>query len=146
MGPSKDGVRGRCDTPEAVNIGPAAARESYLVVDKIIAAAKSAGAAGIHPGYGFLSENPALAEACEAAGIVFVGPSPDSIRAMGSKSSAKAIMRKAGVPVTPGYDGDDQDAKHLAAEAEKIGFPVLLLSLARRGVHRRPDARRWRRP
>ena len=111
---------------DAVNIGPAAARESYLVVDKIIAAAKSAGAAAIHPGYGFLSENPALAEACEAAGIVFVGPSPDSIRAMGSKSSAKAIMRKAGVPVTPGYDGDDQDPKHLAAEAEKIGFPVLI--------------------
>ncbi|MDB4941272.1 MAG: Methylcrotonyl-CoA carboxylase biotin-containing subunit [Labilithrix sp.] len=111
---------------EAVHLGPAAARESYLVVDKIIAAAKATGAQAIHPGYGFLSENPLLAEACAAAGIVFVGPSPEAIRAMGDKASAKAIMAKAGVPVTPGYHGTDQSPANLAAEAEKIGYPVII--------------------
>jgi len=115
---------------EAVRIGPAAAKESYLVVENILAAAKSTGAEAIHPGYGFLSENPALAEACEAAGIVFVGPSASSIRAMGSKSSAKALMERADVPLTPGYHGDDQSPQKLAAEASKIGFPVLIKASA----------------
>jgi len=111
---------------ESVRIGPAAARESYLVVDHIIDAAKRTGAEAIHPGYGFLSENPMLAEACAAAGIVFVGPTPAAIRAMGSKSSAKAIMEKAGVPTTPGYHGAEQSPAGLAAQAERIGYPVLI--------------------
>ena len=111
---------------QAVRIGPPAAKESYLLVDAIIAAAKSTGAEAIHPGYGFLSENPALADACEAAGIVFVGPRAASIRAMGSKSSAKSIMERADVPLTPGYHGDDQTPANLAAHAAKIGFPVLI--------------------
>ena len=110
----------------AVRIGPAAARESYLVVENIIAAARRTGAAAIHPGYGFLSENPLLAEACEAAGILFVGPTAAAIRAMGSKSSAKAIMAKANVPITPGYHGDDQSPARLAAAAIQIGYPVLI--------------------
>ncbi|RYE94778.1 MAG: acetyl-CoA carboxylase biotin carboxylase subunit, partial [Myxococcales bacterium] len=111
---------------EAVRIGPAAARESYLRIEAIVEAARRTGAAAVHPGYGFLSENPALAEACEAAGIVFVGPSAHSIRAMGSKASAKALMNEARVPTTPGYHGDDQDPARLAAEAVRIGFPVLI--------------------
>jgi 3-methylcrotonyl-CoA carboxylase alpha subunit len=115
---------------DAVRIGPAPARESYLVVDKIVEAAKRAGAEAIHPGYGFLSENPALADACEAAGVVFVGPSAAAIRAMGSKSSAKAIMAQAGVPITPGYHGADQTPSHLAAAAEEIGYPVLIKATA----------------
>ena len=111
---------------EAVRIGPAAARESYLVVDHIIDAAKRSGAEAIHPGYGFLSENPLLAEACAANGVVFVGPTPEAIRAMGSKSSAKAIMEKAGVRTTPGYHGAEQSPAGLAAQAERIGYPVLI--------------------
>ena len=111
---------------QALRIGPAAARESYLVVDRIIEAAKRSGAEAIHPGYGFLSENPLLAEACAASGIVFVGPTAEAIRAMGSKSSAKAIMEKAGVPTTPGYHGAEQSPAGLAAEAERIGYPVLI--------------------
>ena len=111
---------------EAYRIGPAPARESYLVVENTLAAAKASGAEAIHPGYGFLSENADFAEACAAAKVVFVGPRPSSIRAMGSKSSAKTLMGKAGVPLTPGYHGDDQDPAHLAAEAKKIGFPVLI--------------------
>ena len=115
---------------EAVRIGPPAARESYLVVEKIVDAAKRTGAQAIHPGYGFLSENPALAEACEAAGIVFVGPSAASIRAMGSKSAARALMEKADVPTTPGYHGDDQSLERLQAEADRIGYPVLIKASA----------------
>ncbi len=115
---------------EAIRIGPAPARESYLVVEKILAAARQSGAQAIHPGYGFLSENPALADACEAEGVVFVGPSAAAIRAMGSKSSAKAIMARAGVPITPGYHGDDQTLSHLAAAAESIGYPVLIKATA----------------
>ena len=115
---------------EAIRLGPAPARESYLVIDKILEAAKRSGAQAIHPGYGFLSENPALADACDAAGVVFVGPSAAAIRAMGSKSSAKAIMAKAGVPITPGYHGDDQTPSHLAAAAETIGYPVLIKATA----------------
>jgi 3-methylcrotonyl-CoA carboxylase alpha subunit len=115
---------------EAVHIGPPAARESYLVADKIIAAAKRTGAEAIHPGYGFLSENAGFAEACKAAGIVFIGPPPGAIRAMGSKSEAKKIMEKAGVPLVPGYHGDDQSPELLAKEAGRIGFPVLIKASA----------------
>ena len=115
---------------EAVHIGPSAARESYLVADRIIDAAKRTGAQAIHPGYGFLSENAGFADACAAAGIVFIGPPADSIRAMGSKSEAKKIMEKAKVPLVPGYHGDDQSPELLAAEAAKIGFPVLIKAAA----------------
>ncbi len=94
---------------EAVHIGPSAARESYLVGDKIIEAAKATGAEAIHPGYGFLSENAGFAQAVIDAGLIWVGPKPDSIRAMGLKDAAKKLMAEAGVPVTPGYLGDDQD-------------------------------------
>jgi 3-methylcrotonyl-CoA carboxylase alpha subunit len=115
---------------EAVHIGPSAARESYLVAEKIVAAARRTGAQAVHPGYGFLSENAGFAEACEKAGIVFIGPPPDSIRAMGSKSEAKKIMEKAGVPLVPGYHGDDQSPELLAKEAARIGFPVLIKASA----------------
>ena len=115
---------------EAVHIGPSAARESYLVADRIIDAAKRTGAQAIHPGYGFLSENAGFADACAAAGIVFIGPPAASIRAMGSKSEAKKIMEKARVPLVPGYHGDDQSPELLAAEAAKIGFPVLIKASA----------------
>lgn len=93
---------------EAVHLGAAPAPESYLRVEKIIEAAKRTGAGAIHPGYGFLSENAEFAESCAAAGIVFIGPSPDAIRAMGLKSSARRLAAEAGAPVVPGYDGDDQ--------------------------------------
>jgi len=115
---------------EAVHIGGSPPRESYLVVDKILDAAKRTGAQSIHPGYGFLSENAAFAEACEKAGIVFIGPPPSAIRAMGSKSEAKKIMEKAGVPLVPGYHGDDQSPELLVKEAERIGFPVLIKASA----------------
>ena len=115
---------------EAVHIGPSAARESYLVAERIIDAAKRTGAQAIHPGYGFLSENAGFADACAAADIVFIGPPADSIRAMGSKSEAKKIMEKARVPLVPGYHGDDQSPDLLAAEAAKIGFPVLIKASA----------------
>src|SRR3954468_16131502 len=106
---------------EAVRIGPPPVRESYLKADAILAAAKQTGAEAIHPGYGFLSENAAFAEACAAAGIVFVGPPPSAMRAMGLKDRAKALMEKAGVPVVPGYHGDMQDAKFLSRKAYEIG-------------------------
>jgi len=115
---------------EAVLIGPAAARESYLVIDRIIAAARRTGAQAIHPGYGFLSENEGFCEACDAAGIVFIGPPVSAIRAMGSKSEAKKLMEAAGVPLTPGYHGDDQDPALLAREADAIGYPVLIKAAA----------------
>jgi len=111
---------------EAVLIGPAAARESYLVADKILAAARQTGAEAVHPGYGFLSENADFAEACEGAGIAFIGPAASAIRAMGSKSAAKALMEKAAVPLTPGYHGDNQDAGFLAQQADRIVYPVLI--------------------
>jgi len=114
----------------AVAIGPAAARESYLAIEPIIEAARRSGAAAVHPGYGFLSENAAFAEACAAAGLIFIGPPPSAIRAMGSKSAAKALMARAGVPLVPGYHGDDQDAARLAAEAAAIGYPVLIKASA----------------
>ncbi|MBS0361360.1 MAG: biotin/lipoyl-binding protein [Proteobacteria bacterium] len=118
------------DADRAVLIGPAAARESYLVPEKIIAAAKATGAEAIHPGYGFLSENADFAEAVVKAGLVWIGPPPAAIRAMGLKDAAKALMQKAGVPVTPGYLGEDQSDKTLATEAARIGFPVLIKAVA----------------
>ncbi|MEP1291944.1 MAG: biotin carboxylase N-terminal domain-containing protein, partial [Nitratireductor sp.] len=107
---------------EAVRIGEAQASLSYLDGDAVIAAARATGAEAIHPGYGFLSENADFAEACQAAGLVFVGPPPDAIRVMGDKAGAKAVMVEAGVPVVPGYDGADQSAGRLAAAAREIGF------------------------
>jgi 3-methylcrotonyl-CoA carboxylase alpha subunit len=115
---------------EAVRIGPAPAAESYLRGEAIIAAALRTGAEAIHPGYGFLSENPGFVEAVEAAGLVFIGPPASAIRAMGLKDAAKALMVKAGVPVVPGYHGADQDPARLAAEAEAIGYPVLIKARA----------------
>ncbi len=115
---------------ESVCIGPAPARESYLNVDAVLAAARAERADAIHPGYGFLSENAAFADACAAAGIVFVGPSASAIRAMGLKHEAKAIVAKAGVPVVPGYMGEDQAAARLEQEAARIGFPLLVKAVA----------------
>jgi 3-methylcrotonyl-CoA carboxylase alpha subunit len=117
-----------CD--EAVLIGPAAAKDSYLRGDKIIEVAKATGAQAIHPGYGFLSENAEFADACQAAGLVFIGPPGSSMRAMGSKSAAKQLMEQAGVPLVPGYHGDDQDPELLQREANRIAYPVLLKASA----------------
>lgn len=114
----------------AVCLGGASPAESYLRGDAIIEAALGSGAQAIHPGYGFLSENPEFVEAVEAAGLVFIGPSAEAIRAMGLKDAAKAVMSEAGVPVVPGYHGGNQDDAHLAAEAVKIGFPVLIKAVA----------------
>ena len=118
------------EADEAVHIGPSPARESYLVGAKIIAAAKDSGADAIHPGYGFLSENADFAQDVIDAGLVWVGPKPDSIRAMGLKDAAKALMQAAGVPVTPGYMGDNQDPAFLASQAAAIGSPVLIKAVA----------------
>jgi len=115
---------------ETVCIGPATATESYLVADKILAAAKLTSADAIHPGYGFLSENPEFSEACAENGIIFVGPFADSMRAMALKGAAKKLMEKASVPVVPGYHGDDQSLETLTAEIENIGFPVLIKAVA----------------
>ena len=115
---------------EAVHIGPSPARESYLVGERIIAAAKQTGAEAIHPGYGFLSENADFAQAVIDAGLIWVGPKPASIRAMGLKDAAKARMIAAGVPVTPGYLGEDQSPERLQQEADAIGYPVLIKAVA----------------
>lgn len=115
---------------EAIHIGPAAARESYLRSDAILDAARRSGAQAIHPGYGFLSENADFADACVAAGIAFIGPPASAIRAMGDKSAAKALMAKAGVPLTPGYHGDQQAPEFLRAQADGIGYPVLIKASA----------------
>ena len=115
---------------EAIRIGPAEAAGSYLNSAAIVAAAKASGAEAVHPGYGFLSENPDFVEAVEAAGLVFIGPSASAIRAMGLKDAAKALMEKAGVPVVPGYHGERQEADFLAGEAEAIGYPVLIKARA----------------
>ena len=115
---------------EAHPIGPAAAADSYLSIDKVIAAAKAAGAGAIHPGYGFLSERAEFAEACALAGIVFVGPPPGAIRAMGLKGEAKALMEKAGVPISPGYHGTRQEPDFLREKAYEIGYPVLIKAVA----------------
>ncbi len=115
---------------EAVHIGPPAVAESYLQGERIIAAALANGADAIHPGYGFLSENPSFIDAVEKAGLIFIGPSADAVRAMGLKDAAKKLMEKAGVPVVPGYHGDNQDPAFLAAEAAIIGYPVLIKARA----------------
>jgi 3-methylcrotonyl-CoA carboxylase alpha subunit len=129
---------------EAVHIGPSPARGSYLVGEKIIEAAKATGAEAIHPGYGFLSENADFAQAVIDAGLIWVGPKPASIRAMGLKDAAKKLMAEAGVPVTPGYLGEDQDPKRLKKEADAIGYPVLIKAVAGGGGKgmRRVDAAR----
>ena len=114
----------------AIRIGGAPARESYLSIDAILEAARASRADAIHPGYGFLSENPDFADACVKAGIIFVGPPASAIRAMGLKDAAKALMIKAGVPVVPGYFGDEQSVEHLAREAGNIGYPVLIKAVA----------------
>src|SRR5256714_10131806 len=103
---------------------------SYLRIDAIFAVAKAGGASAIHPGYGFLAENEDFAAACRDAGLVFIGPSPEAIKAMGNKAGAKAIMQKAGVPCVPGYQGTDQSDNVMLAEAKKIGFPVMIKAVA----------------
>lgn len=115
---------------EAIAIGAAPAAESYLRAEVILDAARRSGAQAIHPGYGFLSENADFAEACAAAGITFIGPPASAIRAMGDKSAAKALMARAGVPLTPGYHGDNQDPAFLRAQADGIGYPVLIKASA----------------
>ena len=115
---------------EAVLIGGPQAGESYLRADRILQAALKTGAQAVHPGYGFLSENDEFAEACDRAGIVFIGPPASAIRAMGSKSNAKSLMEKAGVPLTPGYHGDQQEPDFLAQQAQQIGYPVLIKASA----------------
>jgi 3-methylcrotonyl-CoA carboxylase alpha subunit len=117
-----------CD--EAVRLGPAPARESYLRGELIVAAAQATGAQALHPGYGFLSENADFAQRCADAGIVFIGPPPAAIRAMGSKSEAKALMEQARVPLVPGYHGADQSTALLKAHADRIGYPVLIKASA----------------
>jgi len=118
------------EADRAARIGPAPTAESYLVGERIIAAAKETGAEAIHPGYGFLSENAGFAEAVRAAGLVWVGPPPAAIRAMGLKDAAKRLMAEAGVPVTPGYLGEDQDSSALARAAQRIGWPVMIKAVA----------------
>ncbi|MFD2678432.1 acetyl-CoA carboxylase biotin carboxylase subunit [Camelimonas lactis] len=127
---------------EAICIGPAAAAESYLRIDRIIAAAQRSGARCIHPGYGFLSERPDFADACAAAGVVLVGPPAAAMRAMGLKDAAKALAQKAGVPVVPGYHGDNQDPAFLKQQADAIGYPVLIKAVSGGGGKgmRRVDA------
>ena len=127
---------------EAHLLGPAAVTRSYLKADRILEIAREAGAECIHPGYGFLSENAQFAEACAEAGIAFVGPPADAIRAMGLKDAAKALMEKAGVPVVPGYHGENQDDAHLAAQADEVGYPLLIKAVAGGGGKgmRRVDA------
>jgi 3-methylcrotonyl-CoA carboxylase alpha subunit len=129
---------------EARRIGPPEARASYLNVEAILAAARDTGAEAIHPGYGFLSENEEFAAACDKAGIVFIGPSPEAIAAMGDKSAAKRLMEKAGVPLVPGYHGENQDPAFLQKEADKIGYPVLIKASAGgggKGMRIVPDAK-----
>jgi len=118
------------EADEAVRLGPAPSTESYLRIDKILEAAALTHSDAIHPGYGFLAENAAFAQACTSAGVIFIGPTADAIRSMGSKREAKALVAEAGVPVIPGYDGANQDPEVLAKEAVKIGFPVLLKASA----------------
>jgi 3-methylcrotonyl-CoA carboxylase alpha subunit len=115
---------------ESVRIGAAPAKDSYLRIDTIVEAARQSGAEAVHPGYGFLSENAEFAQACADAGLVFVGPSAETIRRLGSKSTAKALMEAAGVPVVPGYHGDDQSIAAFAAAAERVGYPLLVKASA----------------
>ena len=124
------GARHVAEADEAVSLGGTTAAESYLRIDAIVAAARRVGAGAIHPGYGFLSENPDLVDACAAAGIVFVGPTAAAMRAMALKDAAKRRMAEAGVPVVPGYHGEDQTPATLAAEADAVGYPVLIKARA----------------
>jgi geranyl-CoA carboxylase alpha subunit len=118
------------EADEAVRIGEALPSQSYLNIEAIIAAAKASGADAVHPGYGFLAENEEFARACRDAGLVFIGPSPEAIQAMGNKAGAKAIMQAAGVPCVPGYQGADQGDAVMLAEAGRIGFPVMIKAVA----------------
>jgi 3-methylcrotonyl-CoA carboxylase alpha subunit len=117
-----------CD--EAVHIGGSAPKDSYLRWERILQAAKDTGAQAIHPGYGFLSENEEFANACAAAGLVFIGPPASAIQAMGLKAESKQLMEKAGVPLVPGYHGSDQDPALLQRQADRIGYPVLIKASA----------------
>ena len=117
-----------CD--ESVHVGGSTPRDSYLRWERIIEAAKATGAEAIHPGYGFLSENDAFARACADAGLVFIGPPPSAIQAMGLKAESKQLMEKAGVPLVPGYHAADQDPTLLRREADRIGYPVLIKASA----------------
>src|SRR6267143_451148 len=118
------------EADSAVRSGEALPAQSYLRIDAIIAAAKATGASAVHPGYGFLAENEDFAQACRDVGLVFIGPSPEAIRAMGNKAGAKDIMQKAGVPCVPGYQGADQSDAVMLAEARKIGFPLMIKAVA----------------
>ena len=118
------------EADQAVRLGPAAARDSYLDIDKVIQAALDSGADAIHPGYGFLSENTAFAAACERAGLIFVGPDAKAIRVMGDKAAARQLMAESGVPVLPGFDQEGADDATLAVEAQRVGFPLLIKAVA----------------
>src|SRR6202012_479693 len=124
------GAKHVAEADEAVLLGPARARDSYLNIERVIAAARESGAEAVHPGYGFLSENAEFAQACADAGLVFVGPTAAMMIAMGSKSGSKALMEKAGVPLVPGYHGEDQDEAPLAKAADRIGYPVMVKASA----------------
>ena len=115
---------------DAIHIGPSPVAKSYLIIEKIIDAAKASGADAIHPGYGFLSENAAFAKACDTADIIFIGPNIEAIDIMGDKAKSKRRMIKAGVPCVPGYQGEKQDDKTLIAEAGEIGFPIMVKAAA----------------
>ncbi len=118
------------EADQAVCIGEALPAQSYLNIDRIVDAARRAGADAVHPGYGFLAENPALAKACADAGLVFIGPSAEAIEAMGHKARAKQLMEQAGVPCVPGYQGQDQSEQRLHREADDIGYPVMIKATA----------------
>ena len=131
------------EADQAICIGEALPAQSYLRIEAIIAAAKASGADAVHPGYGFLAENEDFAAACRDAGLVFIGPSPEAIKAMGNKAGAKEIMLAAGVPCVPGYQGVDQSDGAMFAEAERIGFPVMIKAVAGgggRGMRQVTDA------
>jgi len=131
------------EADQAVRVGAALPAQSYLRIEAILSAAKVSGVDAIHPGYGFLAESEDFARACRDAGLVFIGPSPDAIKAMGNKAAAKAIMQAAGVPCVPGYQGADQSDAVMLAEARKIGFPVMIKAVAGgggRGMRQVPDA------
>ncbi len=115
---------------EAVRIGPPPAAESYLVAGALLEAAARTGAGAVHPGYGFLAERADFVDAVDAAGLVFVGPRADTVRAMGDKAAARALMAEHGVPIVPGYSGYDQDDARFVAEAERVGYPVLVKATA----------------
>src|SRR5262249_13710354 len=130
---------------EAVPIGPAPAAESYLAIDKLVAAACATGSQAVHPGYGFLAENASFADACAAAGLVFLGPPPAAVRAMGDKMAARRVAESLGVPVVPGASAPVADERDAARIAESIGYPVMLKAVMGGGgkgmrlVHRRED-------